>query len=206
MPKVDRLLTLLQMLHNRSYVTIESIQEVFGVSERTAFRYIGSLRDAGIPVYNAYCNGGYRLKAGDNLKTKFTQSESVLLFLASVLAEDVVGQESLETLRSARAKLEATVSLAVREALDLGEQILGKPGLQGEGRRSLLVTLLLIAGVAKEPVQVTYDNGNSRPERRTINKPAVGFNNQYMLSDAADTSEGAIPLDAIRDVQFASPS
>ena len=66
--KFDSLMLILKKLDGREKVTVESLQEDLGVTERTIFRYLNTLQAAGFPVVFEKEKGGYRFMEGYGLK------------------------------------------------------------------------------------------------------------------------------------------
>ncbi|WP_328493207.1 WYL domain-containing protein [Streptomyces sp. NBC_00414] len=79
-----RALRALEILRTRPGTTAGELAVRLGVTERAARRYVGILREAGIPVESARGpHGGYRLGRGTRLPpVHFTQSEALGLVMA----------------------------------------------------------------------------------------------------------------------------
>ncbi len=79
-----RALRALDILRARPGTTADELAVRLGVTERAARRYIGILREAGIPVESARGpHGGYRLGRGTRLPpVQFTQAEALGLVMA----------------------------------------------------------------------------------------------------------------------------
>jgi predicted DNA-binding transcriptional regulator YafY len=79
-----RALRALEILQTRPGTTADQLAGKLGVTERAARRYIGILREAGIPVESARGpHGGYRLGRGTRLPpVVFTQDEALGLVMA----------------------------------------------------------------------------------------------------------------------------
>ncbi|MFI6510940.1 helix-turn-helix transcriptional regulator [Streptosporangium sp. NPDC050855] len=95
-----RALRALEILRNRPGVTAGELAGLLGVTERAARRYVGILREAGIPVESARGPyGGYRLGRGTRLPpVAFTEPEALGLVMAvldgrpaATGADDLVG-------------------------------------------------------------------------------------------------------------------
>lgn len=79
-----RALRTLEILQARPGVTADELSQRLGVTERAARRYVGILREAGIPVTSTRGpHGGYRLGRGTRLPpVVFTQEEALGLVMA----------------------------------------------------------------------------------------------------------------------------
>ena len=67
MNKLQKIIKLLRLLQENNVVSLHKIVENCEVSERTAYRYVKNLIDAGIPIHYDYHRGGYRLANTDNI-------------------------------------------------------------------------------------------------------------------------------------------
>lgn len=62
MPKTNRLIEMTRLIHNvPGRLTAKDLARDCGVSERGIFRYIGTLKDAGVEVEFDFEKGGYTL-------------------------------------------------------------------------------------------------------------------------------------------------
>ncbi|MET9352771.1 WYL domain-containing protein [Streptomyces sp. NPDC006617] len=95
-----RALRALEILRTRPTTTADELAVRLGVTERAARRYVGILKEAGIPVESARGpHGGYRLGRGTRLPpVHFTQAEALGLVMAALGgrpavadADDLVG-------------------------------------------------------------------------------------------------------------------
>jgi predicted DNA-binding transcriptional regulator YafY len=79
-----RALRALEVLQTRPSTTAEELARRLGVTERAARRYVGILREAGIPVQSVRGPyGGYRLGRGTRLPpVSFTEAEALVLVMA----------------------------------------------------------------------------------------------------------------------------
>jgi predicted DNA-binding transcriptional regulator YafY len=88
-----RALVALEMIHDRPGVTGERLGERLGVSSRAARRYVGILRQAGIPVESTPGRyGGYRVGRGFRVPPlMFSTVEALALVMAAVRGRHAVG-------------------------------------------------------------------------------------------------------------------
>ncbi|MFC0030241.1 helix-turn-helix transcriptional regulator [Micromonospora chaiyaphumensis] len=104
-----RALRTLEILQARHGTTAYQLASLLGVTERAARRYIGILREAGIPVESARGPyGGYRLGRGARLPpVVFTQEQALGLVMAvfdgqpnAIDAEDLIGSALSKVIRA----------------------------------------------------------------------------------------------------------
>lgn len=111
--RADRLLSLLMLLQTRGRMTAQELSEELEVSERTIYRDIDALDEAGIPVYTERGPGG-GCSLVDSYRTNltgFTNDELRALFMLSIpapLAELGVSRELKTALLKLSAALPAT--------------------------------------------------------------------------------------------------
>jgi predicted DNA-binding transcriptional regulator YafY len=153
-----RALRTLEILQTRPGTTADELAERLGVTERAARRYVGILREAGIPVESTRGpHGGYRLGRGTRLPpVVFTQAEALGLVMAvldgqpaAARADDLVGSALGKVIR-------ALPDSVGREAAALREHASAAP-YRSSTRPDPATTSALVAAVAaRRRVQVTY--------------------------------------------------
>jgi predicted DNA-binding transcriptional regulator YafY len=174
MPRAARLLDLLQALRrHRRAVTAAALAEQLGVSPRTVYRDIGSLRAIGAPV-DGEAGTGFRLRAGFTLPPlMFTADELDVLALGLgwVVREgdpDLVGAA-----RDALAKVAAVLPAQQQGALEMPTLIAGPVPERGED--PALIAALRQAIRAERTLEVRYRDKRERATARTIWPLAVAF-------------------------------
>ena len=105
---IKDLINLMTMLHLRDSVSIEDIKEKFHISERTAFRHIERLSQAGVPVYYDRQRRGYRLLR--NLLVRMSDlnlNEAILLLSGLKLLSDNTNDKYRMAIESLVTKISA---------------------------------------------------------------------------------------------------
>ncbi|GAA2584268.1 WYL domain-containing protein [Winogradskya consettensis] len=103
-----RALRTLEILQARPGTTADQLAALLGVTERAARRYVGILREAGVPVESTRGPyGGYRLGRGTRLPpVVFTEEQALSLVMAvldggaAIDAEDVAGSALSKVIRA----------------------------------------------------------------------------------------------------------
>lgn len=154
----------MEILQNRPGATAGELAAGLGVTERAARRYVGILREAGIPVESARGpHGGYRLGRGTRLPpVVFTQSEALGLVMAvldgqpaATDVDDLVGSALNKVIRA----LPESVG---RQAAALREHASTAPD-RYSARPDPATTSALVASIAaRRRVLITYrsESGN----------------------------------------------
>ncbi|GIH13285.1 helix-turn-helix transcriptional regulator [Rugosimonospora africana] len=155
-----RALRALDILQTRPGTTADQLAEKLGVTERAARRYVGILREAGIPVDSARGrHGGYRLRRGTKLPpVVFTQAEALGLVMA-VLDGQPAANDADDLVGAALGKVIQVLPESVgRQAAALREHASAAPD-RGSARADPATTSALVAAVAgRRGVVVGYRN------------------------------------------------
>lgn len=154
-----RALRALEILQTRPGATAEELASRLGVSERAARRYVGILREAGIPVESIRGPyGGYRLGRGTRLPpVSFTEAEALVLVMAVLDgdADDLVGSALGKVIRA----LPESVG---RQAAAVREHASAAPDRYSARPSPAITSALVTAVAARRRVLVLYrsESGN----------------------------------------------
>jgi len=159
-----RALRVLEILQARPGATADELAERLGVTERAARRYVGILREAGIPVESARGpHGGYRLGRGTRLPpVVFTQNEAVGLVMA-VLDGQPAAADVDDLVGSALGKVIRALPESVgRQAAALREHASAAPTRYSARPDPGTTSALVAAIAARRGVLLTYrsESGN----------------------------------------------
>ena len=201
-----RALRALDILQTRPGVTADELAKRLGVTERAARRYVGILREAGIPVESARGPyGGYRLGRGTRLPpVVFTEAEATGLVMAvldgqpaAVDVDDLVGNALGKVIRA----LPENVG---RQAAALREHAAAAPDRQSARPDPAIASALVAAIAARRRVLVAYrsESGNEWETEVDPWAVVVRHGRWYLLchSHRADAIR-TYRLDRIRAVQ-----
>lgn len=109
MNRFDRVTSLLLMLQTRTVVTAGFLSEYFNVSERTIYRDIRTLENAGVPI-GSEAGVGYFLEKGYRLPpVSFTLDEAASLLLGEKLLVSSLDANSLQDFKYALNKVRAVI-------------------------------------------------------------------------------------------------
>ncbi|GGY75829.1 transcriptional regulator [Streptomyces olivaceoviridis] len=153
-----RALRALEVLQARPGTTAGELAVRLGVTERAARRYVGILREAGIPVESARGPyGGYRLGRGTRLPpVHFTQSEALGLVMA-VLAGRPAADGADDLVGTALGKVVKALPESVgRQAALLREHASAAPDPNAVRPDPAVTSELVAAVAARRRVSVTY--------------------------------------------------
>lgn len=153
-----RALRAIEILQTRPGTTADELGERLGVTERAARRYVGILREAGIPVESARGpHGGYRLRRGTRLPpVVFTEPEALGLVMA-VLDGQPAASDVDDLVGSALAKVIQVLPESVgRQAAALREHASAAPDRHSSRPDPATTSALVAASAARRRVLVTY--------------------------------------------------
>ena len=201
-----RALRTLEILHARGGATADELADRLGVSERAARRYVGILREAGIPVDSIRGpHGGFRLGRGTRLPpVAFTEPEALALVMAvldgqpaAVDGDDIVGTALGKVIR-------ALPPAVGRQASVLREHASAAPVRVSTRPDPATTSALVSASAAGRSVVVSYRSGSGREWETEVDPWAVVVRHGrwYLLcfshhGDAVRTYR----VDRVRDVR-----
>ncbi len=117
MNRFDRITSLLLLLQTRSVVTARFLSDHFNVTERTIYRDIRSLENAGVPI-GAEAGVGYFLERGYRLPpVSFTLDEAAALLLGEKLLVASLDNHSLQDFKQALNKVRAVIDTTDKDHL-----------------------------------------------------------------------------------------
>lgn len=201
-----RALRTLEILQNRPGTTADQLADRLGVTERAARRYVGILREAGIPVESVRGpHGGYRLRRGTRLPPiVFTQAEALGLVMA-VLDGQPAATDVEDPVGAALGKVIQALPEAVgRQAAALRDHAAAAPD-RSSARPDPATTSALVAAVAaRRRVQVTYRSGTGTEWTAEVDPWAVVVRHGrwYLLCHShAAAAIRTYRIDRVRTVQ-----
>jgi predicted DNA-binding transcriptional regulator YafY len=157
-----RALRALEVLQTRPSTTAEELARRLGVTERAARRYVGILREAGIPVQSVRGPyGGYRLGRGTRLPpVSFTEAEALVLVMAVL---DGHSSDPNDLVGSALSKVVRALPESVgRQAAAVREHAAAAPGRDSTRPHPATTSALVAAVAGRRRLLVTYqsESGN----------------------------------------------
>ncbi len=118
MNRFDRVTSLLLLLQTRSVVTAKFLADHFDVTERTVYRDIRTLENAGVPI-GSEAGVGYFLEKGYRLPpVTFTLDESAALLLGEKLLYSSLDQNSYADYQQALNKVRAVLETSDKDYLN----------------------------------------------------------------------------------------
>jgi predicted DNA-binding transcriptional regulator YafY len=164
-----RVLTVLELLQSRSHLSGAELAQRLEVDPRTVRRYIGTLKDLGVPVVSEPGRyGGYRLRPGYKLPPMmFTEEEALALIIGLLLARRVGFGDAAPAVEGALAKLDRVLPDRVRGRVQALQGSLAFTSLRDVGPFKDTATLLTLtsAADANHRVWLRYQGADDQTER-----------------------------------------
>lgn len=181
-----RALRALDILQNRPGTTADALAERLGVTERAARRYVGILREAGIPVESTRGpGGGYRLGRGTRLPpVVFTQAEALGLVMAVLDGHHPTTADVEDLVGSALGKvIQALPERVGHQAAVLREHAAAAPDRYFTRPDPAITSELVAAVAARRVVHVAYRSETGREWETEVDPWAVvvRFGRWYLL-------------------------
>jgi predicted DNA-binding transcriptional regulator YafY len=193
MRRRERLFAITEYLRGRRLgVTAETLAERFGVTVRTVYRDLDSLRDAALPVRaDRGRGGGYALDRAYTLPpVNFTPREAALLVTLGRWAKDSRLLPFAETLEGALDKVRGALSLsAQRELMALmeGIQFVGVPA---HGAPAAVRRAVEQAWFEQQPVRIRYQGADRTVSTRIVRIRTVVLERSQTLLNCDDLDKG----------------
>ncbi len=212
MQRTERLFALAEYLRGRrTGVTASALADRFGVTLRTIYRDLDTLRAAALPVSaERGRGGGYALDKSYTLPpVNFTAREAALLVAVGRFAIDMRLVPFEGTLDSALDKVRAALSgSAQRELLSRLDELefMGVPALPTKKAVRVAVER---AWFEQQPVRITYVGGNHVETTRVVTLRAVIMDRHETRIDATDRATGErrhFRLDRITRAEVVAPN
>ena len=193
MQRTERLFALTEYLRGRrTGVTAEALAERFGVTLRTIYRDLDTLRAAALPLSaERGRGGGYALDRSYSLPpVNFTAREAALLVALGRFAIEMRLLPFAETLESGLDKVRAALSTSAQRELLARLSELSFHGVPGMPSKKAVRNALERAWFEQCPLRITYVDGNFIQATRTIRIVGVLMERRETRLDAVDTKTG----------------
>ncbi|AKU15069.1 helix-turn-helix transcriptional regulator [Luteipulveratus mongoliensis] len=170
-----RALMLLEMIQNSPGITAERLSDRLHVTERAVRRYVGILREAGIPVESTRGRyGGYRIGRGARVPPlMFTETEALSLVMAVLDGYHQPASPS-EPVNSALGKIMRVLPDAVAQPAAAFSQVRAGGRAPSAPTPAPDITAALVqASASQHAVRIGYDLGRDAPREMHLDPWAV---------------------------------
>jgi len=162
MNRIDRLTGILFRLQSQRYVKPKQLIEEYNISERTVFRDMNALLDAGVPLYSEP-NRGYCLVEGYKLSPiMFSKDEVAALILSSKYAEQIADKSLLTDLSNALYKLRSVLPTETKEYIESIEKKTHVKPMQKNLINDNVIKKIQSAIASKHVLEISYYSNHSK--------------------------------------------
>jgi len=207
MRRTERLFALGEYLRSRrTGVTAEELAERFGVTIRTIYRDLDSLRAADLPLTaERGRGGGYALERSYTLPpVNFTAREAALLTLLGRFAIDMRLLPFAGTLESGLEKVRAALSTSAQRELLSRLAELSFHGVPALPIKKEVRMAIERAWFEQQPLRITYVDGNFIETTRCVRIVSVAMDRHETRLDAEDVDSGQRRQFRIDRISFAA--
>lgn len=193
MQRTERLFALAEYLRGRrTGVTAEALAERFGVTVRTIYRDLDSLRDASLPLSaERGRGGGYALDRSYSLPpVNFTAREAALLVALGRFATNMRLLPFTDTLQSALDKVRAALSTSAQRELLQRLSELSFHGVPSLPSRKAVRAAIERAWFEQQPLRIVYVDGNFVERERKVRIEGVIMDRHETRIDGTDLDSG----------------
>jgi predicted DNA-binding transcriptional regulator YafY len=193
MQRTERLFAIAEYLRGRrTGVTADALAERFGVTVRTIYRDLDTLRDAAMPVSaERGRGGGYALDASYSLPpVNFTAREAALILALGRHAIDMRLLPFTDTLESGLDKVRSALSRSAQRELLARLKELSFVGVPALASRKAVRQTIERAWFEQQPVRITYVDGSFVETKRDVRIEAVVLDRRETRIDASPLGGG----------------
>jgi len=194
MRRTERLFALGEYLRGRrTGVTAEELADRFGVTIRTIYRDLDSLRAADLPLTaERGRGGGYALERSYTLPpVNFTAREAALLVVLGRFAIDMRLLPFAGTLESGLDKVRAALSTSAQRELLARLAELSFHGVPALPSKKEVRAAIERAWFEQRPLRITYVDGNYIESTRCVRIVSVAMDRHETRLEAQDVDSGA---------------
>jgi predicted DNA-binding transcriptional regulator YafY len=190
MAKVDHLLLIINLLTHRDGVSLDRIVRECKISSRTAYRYMRTLRDTGMPLHFSKATATYALKKpADQALGSIPLNEAILVVIALALLSSHVSPEYQLPIQHLISKVLSQTNIISDNLNEALKAQVPNGGALPDITELLNTILLMVAVETRRPVVVKYQHSDGEMFSLTLNRPALSLEGDWYLLDA-DGPEG----------------
>ena len=174
MNRIDRLTAILIHLQSKKVVKSEELADRFAISQRTVYRDVKALMEAGVPI-GSEAGKGYFIVDGYHLPpVMFTQDEASAMMLAGKLVEKLTDKSVQTSFDSALHKIKAVLHESEKDHLESLQnlvQVLERPRNEEQANGTFpdnFLTTIQRAVVKKQVLVIDYTNNKQELTTREL--------------------------------------
>ena len=178
--RLTRLTAILTQLQSKRIVTASKLAEKFGVSNRTIYRDIKSLENAGVPVITED-GKGYTLMDGYKIPPiMFTEDEANALLTAELIIQSSKDSSLIDKFAEAISKVRAVIPNRIKGKTDSLEQKMGIANTYIDNSpKSKYLLEIQKALVEYLVLNISYTDKGGKTSKRSLEPFAIYSNTNY---------------------------
>lgn len=199
----QKVASLLNLLLHRRRVPLRLISQTCGISDRTSYRYVRALSEAGVPLYYDQDSGGYRLvKDSMHLVPGTCPSDAALAVLAIKEFKLITGKHYEIDIDRILQKILVNQESGSFDLLLRGHQEVSFDETRPLCPESVHIALITLAVELRKEIRVYLDLVEGKRKSIRIELPALHYCEGWCLLDLTPQHRMTIRLDKIAKVEI----
>ena len=178
MNRIDRLTAILIQLQSKKIVKAEEIADRFEISQRTVYRDVKALMEAGVPI-GSEAGTGYFIVDGYHLPpVMFNQEEASAMLMAGKLVEKMTDLSVRKAFESALLKIKSVLNDSEKDLMEMlhaSVEVASMPQVESVDFPNNFLTDIQKALVNKEVLEIEYQSGEEQLTQREVEPIGIQF-------------------------------
>lgn len=203
MGRVNNILYLTNLLHEKGSINVNEIRKFCKVSERTAYRYLSTMSKANIPLYYDLDTRSYRLMQSQTLSTNELSLHDIVLLLCSLASvrksDNMAYSDNIDRLVN---RLVARYPFGLSEVWEVLKR--NSSGNSGDPNSfSISHVMIMVAMLLKLKISIQVKDKDGSISSYQIALPKLVFNKSWNVIDAKQKATGkTFCVDDIQHIEF----
>lgn len=199
----QKILDLLNLVFNRSQISLRDIERACKCSRRQAYRYLNQLSEANIPLYFDEHSRTYRLVNKSNIDVRqIGLTDWTVIWVALQVLDNNIGLQLKKNVEKTKTIVERICKsidfdcLSVLQDLDIDFA-------SSEKMAGLIAhSSVSAARAGNRKLQIIVKGKDDSMNKRTLILPSIEFRDQWSIIDLKSEDNQAIPLSDIYEVRI----
>lgn len=195
---LQKIVLLINLFHNRNFVTTHDAKTICGINERSFYRYINALSEIDIPIVYDRELKGYRLtEKVFKRRVDFSPYEITLLTLSLLLFSKQTINSYEFDIQSLYKKIISLANFPLESVLDSTELTCSNFDEKKAMSYFINYTILEIASSNGFSIDIDYSNHRGKT-KMTISRPHIIFHEDWFVEDISERVK--IPIKKIEHI------
>lgn len=203
MGRVNNILYLTNLLHEKGSINVSEIRKYCKVSERTAYRYLSTMTKANIPLYYDLDTRSYRLMQSQSLSTNDLGLHDIVLLMCSLtkirMSDDMAYADNIDRLVN---RLVAKYPYGLSEVWEVLKR--NSSGGSGDPKSfSISHVMIMVAMLLGIKIIIKVKDEDNAISSVSISLPKLVFNKSWNVIDAKSKANAkTYCVDDILHIEF----